>query len=222
METALFFFLSILFGFADHVTDPVHAGWRGRSELRALECERLDQAEAHRRRPSEVPETDRRAQTQMQIDAVVCHRRIVRDGLRDDRDEAVLASMTSDIDAIVAQASAYTSSSSSSPSPATSRVIVDAFYPSLPMQGKIRSAALSAFAEAGLTTSTSLPLLAADDIAILGQLNVADALPLACQRLRAEGSLADGDTFVGIALLRPQETQLHGGICQAGVWRWLR
>ena len=33
---------------------------------------------------------------------------------------------------------------------------------------------------------------------------------------------AGEEAFLAVAVLRPQETQLHAGLCQNGGWRWLR
>ncbi len=214
MDFALLLLFSALFGFSDHVNDPIHQGWKGRSHLRDLQCERLPQAEAHRRHPGFVPPTDMRSQTQMQIDALVCERQVVSEGLRSARDEAILSQLDSEVAAIVSQAIALSADDT--------RFMVDAFYPSPQMAGKIRTATLQELAEAGRTTSTKMPLLAAADIEIIQGLRVQDALPIACARLFAEGNLAADQAFVGVALIRAEETQLHGGLCQAGGWRWLR
>jgi len=213
MEAAVFWFL-VLFSAADLVGDPAQHGWRGRQELRELECERLSQADAHRRRPAEVPPTNMRSQTQMEIDALICQRRIVPFGERDDRDDVILSQLGDEVAALTAQAVASTSTST--------RFMVDAFYPQPQVAAKVRVATLQRLAESGRATTTKMPLLAAGDIEVMQGLPLQDALPVACARLHAEGSMADDEAFLAVAVLRPQETQLHAGLCQNGGWRWLR
>ena len=213
MEAAVFWFLAV-FAASDVVRDPVQHGWRGRQELRELECERLSQAEAHLRHFAEVPPTHMRSQALMELDALVCHRRIVPFGARDARDDAILSQLQNEVTAITAQAVASTD--------ASTRFIVDAFYPQPQVAGKIRYATQQRLAESGRVTTTQMPLLAAADVEVLQGLPVQDALPAACARLQAEGSLPADHAFLAVALLREQETQLHAGLCIAGGWRWLR
>ena len=213
MEQAVFWLL-MLITHADHLHDPIEHSWRGRAELRELDCERMSQAEAHRRRPAEVPETHMRAQTQMQIDALVCQRRVVPFGARDQRDDAILSQLSGEVASLTTQAIASTD--------ADTRFVVDAFYPQPQVAAKIRFATLQRLAEDGRTTTTQMPLLAAGDLAVMQGLPLQDALPLACARLHAEGSLPANTAFLAVAVLRPMETQLHAGLCLGGGWRWLR
>ncbi len=214
MEAFAIYWLGAIFSLSNSAGDPVMQGWKGRDEARQLDCERLSQAEAHERFPAEVPATALRSAALMDIDALVCRRRLLRYGERDDRDELVLSQLGVEVAGLTQQAMALAA-------PQT-RWFVDAFYPQPQVAQKIANAARLSLAEAGQHVSSQAPLLAAADVAILRELTLADALPLACQRLSAEKTLGDHDAFLGVALVRPQETQLHAGVCLQGGWRWLR
>lgn len=215
METLLAFWVYVLFLGTDHVRDPIQSGWQGRAALRDLECERLDQAEAHRRHPAEVPATTMKTATMMTTDALVCRRMMVPWDERGGRDGVILARLDEES---TAMAGAVTGALGE----ARGRVSVDVFHPDPRMAQKIAHASRQALAARGLTTSGLAPLLAAGDVDVLAGLPVERALPVGCARLFAEGTLQAGDTFVGVALLREDETTLHAGLCQEGRWRWLR
>lgn len=214
MESILIYWAAILFSLSDHAGDPVQQAWKGRQEARQLECERMSQAEAHKKYPVEVPATDARATALVDIDALVCTRRMVRFGERDPRDELILTNLSSDIGELTKQAAAL--------GRPTTRWMVDAFYPQQQMVQKIATAARTSLAESGHTVVGQAPLLASGDATVLHNTPVQDFLPIACQRLTAEGTLGTDDAFFALALVRPQESALHAGVCIDGVWRWLR
>lgn len=214
MEGLLLYWLAVLFSFSDHFADPIHVAWKGMDEARELECERLPQKEAHRRYPAEVPPTAMRSQTLMQIDALVCHRRIVRLGEREARDEAILTHLSEEVDQISAQAIAAAAKDTD--------FYVDAYYPDIAVAMKIANATRHALADSSRRVSSQAPLPAAGDVDVLLGLPLQQALPVACARLQAEGTLKPNEAFLAVAVLRPQETQLHAGLCQQGLWRWLR
>lgn len=214
MEQALIFALWFVFSLSDHRTDPVQQAWLGRSHLRELECERLPQAEAHRRYPDVVPQTDMRSQVLMQLDALVCERRLVPAGVRAPRDEVILTNLTDEIGSIANLALGATTE--------TTTLLVDAWYPQPEVQGRIRSSLLQRLGGSDRVVSARLPSLAATDIEVMNALPLQDALPLACRQLHRGGGLADGEALVGVAALREDETQLHAGVCVQGTWRWLQ
>lgn len=214
VEQALVFALWFVFSLSDHRTDPVQQAWLGRSHLRELECERLSQAEAHRRYPDVVPQTDMRSQVLMQIDALICERRIVPIGVRAARDEVILTHLSDEIDSIANLAQGVIA-------PETT-LLVDAWYPQPEVQGRIRSSLLQRLGDSDRVVSARLPSLAATDIEVMNALPLQDALPLACRQLHREGGLKDSEALVGVAVLREDETQLHAGVCTQGAWRWLQ
>jgi hypothetical protein len=214
MEGILLYWLAAMFALSDHAADPAQQAWRGRQEGRQLDCTRMSQAAAHERHPAAVPPPTMRGTALQELDALVCERRMVRYGTRNDRDELVLSTLHAEVTALAQQAMAGTA-------PAT-RWLVDAYYPQPEVARKIANATRTTLAAAGQQVSSQPPLLAAADVAILHGLPIADALPWACRRLAAEGTLEATDAFLAVALVRAQETQLHAGICQQGGWRWLR
>ena len=214
MEAMLLFGLSALFLSSDHARDPIQQAWLGREHTRQLECERVSQAEAHRRFPADVPATAMRTSTIMELDALVCARRLVPWGTLHPRDEVILSNLSAEVAAIVGGVVGAV--------PVGSRVVVDVWYPSPQVAQKIAIATRQSVADTGHRVSNLAPLLAAGDVEVISALPPADALPVACARLFAEQTLTGTDAFVGVALLRDNETQLHAGLCQKGRWVWLR
>ena len=220
MEGALFVLLWFLFLGSDHVEDPIHAGWLGRAALKDLDCERLDQAEAHRRYPATVPATSMKLGTLVTRDAMVCRRMIVPWSERAHREGALLASLS---DEAAHMASAVVSAVSGAvDGQRTTRVFVDAFHPDPRMAHKIARASRHALAERGVQTLDLPPLLAAADVDVVATLPLEKAIAVGCARLHAEGTLSPDDVWVGVALLREHETTLHAGLCRQGRWSWLR
>jgi hypothetical protein len=220
METALLFWLSVLFLSSDHAADPIQQAWLGRSHTRDLSCERVSQAEAHRRFPATVPATAMRSTTFMDVDALVCARRLVPVGERDARDDVIVSQLGTEVAAIVGAVAGVVDPADMGEG--GGRVFVDAWYPSPPVAQKIAIATRQALAQGGHRVSNLAPLLAAGDVEVLQSLSIAEALPVTCARLFAEQTLTGRDVFVGVALLRDNETQLHAGLCQKGRWQWLR
>jgi hypothetical protein len=220
LEAALLVWLAIVSQGSDQVGDPILAGWVGRSATRDLECERLDQAEAHRRYPAEVPVTPMKLGTLVTRDAVVCRRMVVPWRDRPTRDGVLLAALGTETTQIAgAVVGALESAGDAHP---RTRVFVDAFHPDARMAQKIARASRHALAERGLMTMDLAPLVAAADVDVMADLSFEKALAVGCARLRAEGTLGDDDVLVGVALLREQETTLHAGLCRQGRWSWLR
>lgn len=211
MEGFLVYALTSLLFISDQVTDPVQAAWFGATEARQLDCERMTQAQAHEQYPGDVPETAARTQTFMTIDALVCHRRVLRYGARAARDELLLTRLHSDVNAMVSQAIVHGKGK---------RWLVDAFYPDGVMVKKIADAARTTLAETGETVMGQAPLLAGGDLQVLHGMPLWEALPLACKRLTAEHALGPDDVMMFIAVVDPNETQLHVGVCSGGLFGW--
>lgn len=214
METLLILLLMPLPLLADRVADPAPGLWHGRQEVRELECTRMTQAQAHELYPVQVPEPAPRTGNLSELDALVCTRRILRQGERPARDEVILSSLRQSVGEITDVAGAVGSSDTT--------WHVDAFYPEPRVASKISVAARTALAERGYRVSDRVPLLAAGDLSVLRELSPKDAYPLACARYFAEQSLGEKDAFLGIMIVDERETQLHAGVCRGGQWRWLR
>jgi len=213
METLLFWTLYTLLGVGDTAADPIHSAFIERKNARAFECERLSQAEAHERYPGRVPETNARAQTLMQIDALVCKRRILSDDKREPRDALILDELSKNIGELTQLATAYAPNK---------RWYVDAFYPDKRMTQKIANATRTAMVSRKQKVSDIAPLLTAGDILVLRSFDMKDAIALACQRFYDEGTLGKDDAFLALALLHANESQLHAGVCTQEGFRWLR
>lgn len=212
MEGFLLYLVFTALYFGDIVADPSQAAWVSRQEARELDCQRLSQADAHARFPGQVPAPHARAQTQMTIDALVCTRRVVPATFREARDEALLEDLSTEVADVVTQAQVV----------GPARWHVDAFYPDPIMTQKIATAARTHLSESGHRVVQQAPLLAAGDVLVLHGKPLWEALPIACQRFHAEGTLDDDDAWLALAVVDPSETQLHGGVCVRGAWRWLR
>ena len=196
-------------------SDPALEAWKGRRALRSLECERVPQAQAHKLRPGRVPEPAARGETLLSADALVCSRRLVPYGEHPARDELILSSLRERISAITQSAIALGN--------AATNWHVDAFYPDVDVGMRIAAAGRTDLAERGLKVSNQVPLLAAGDLLVLRTLDIREAMPLACERYFAEGSMTGADdAFLGIALVDAHESQLHAGVCINRTWRWLR
>ena len=196
--------------------DPLPGVFRTKEDAANMDCRRVTQAEAHALHPGEIPEPASRTLAGSTTDVLTCRRRFVRLGERPARDEVILTSLRETaadiVRAAVAQADAK--------APVTWHV--DAFYPSIEVAAKIAVAARTELAERGHKVSDRVPLLAAGDIATLSRLPPRDAYPAACSRYFAEGVLTDGDAFLALVIVDPRETQLHGGVCVHGEWKWFR
>lgn len=199
--------------------DPLPGLFRTKEDARNMDCRRLTQAAAHERYPGRIPEPAGRALAGSTSDVLACERRFVRLGERPARDEVILTSLRETAGEIVQGALAQDAGTASG-SELTWHV--DAFYPQMEVAAKIAVAARTELAERGHRVSDRVPLLAAGDIAVLSRLPPKEAYPAACSRYFAEGVLTDGDAFLGVMIVDPNETQLHGGLCVRGKWTWFR
>lgn len=198
--------------------DPLPGIFRSKEDAANMDCRRLTQAEAHALYPGQIPAPAGRTLAGATTDVLACRRRFVRLGERPARDEVILTSLRETAGDIVQAALAQIDAKA--PGPVTWHV--DAFYPSIEVAAKIAVAARTELAERGQRVSDRVPLLAAGDIAVLSRLPPAEAYPIACTRYFAEGVLKENDAFLGLILVDPRETQLHGGVCVRGEWRWFR
>ena len=213
METLLIFALIQLAVSSGRPYDPAPGIWHGKSESRNLDCSRMSQQRAHELHPGEIPALPARLANQ-ESEALVCTRRIMRNGERPERDEIILASLRESVGELAEAASALGQGGLT--------WHVDAFYPQPEVAAKISVAARTELAEQGRRVSDKVPVLAAGDIVVLGRMAPKDAYPLACKRYFAQRALGENDAFLGIMLIDERETQLHAGLCLKGEWRWLR
>lgn len=212
------FFLFLLYQlafFGDVSNDPVNEAWKGREAARQFECERMSQAAAHQQFPGTIPAPSIRGGALMQVDALVCERRIVADGVRAPREELILGRLTDEVGQLSGLAATAVGDDKT-------QWVVEAFYPNPVMVRKISGATRSALAERGLKVSDQPPRWTAGDVEVFRTLPMRDAIPLACRRLFASQHLDPSVVFLAIALLHEKESQLHAGTCKEGVFTWLR
>jgi len=214
METLLTLITtSVILFLTDHQGDPSFDFWKGRQEIRDLECERMSQAQAHELHPGKVPPPAPRMETFMKVDALVCTPRIVPAGEQPPRDEVILTTLGERVGQLTRAATASVSN--------VSRWYADAYYPNITISSRIALAARTDLAENGAPVSNAVPLLAAGDLLVLRSLPVSRAFPLACIRAFEEGALAADEALLSIVLVDERSTELHGGVCHQGRWRWL-
>lgn len=195
--------------------DPVPGVFRSRDHARTLECERLDAQDAARRYPGQV-EPDRPRGEFLQRSALVCTQRLMRPGLRDDRDEAILA----DLGPLVTDLT--TGAGDIFPELSTRTWLVEAYYPSTQVAAKLAFAAKNELVARGLRVSDRAPTLNAADVDVVTRMAPQQAYPAACRRYRENGSLGAGDVLLAVVSRDPRETTLHAGLCTDGEWAWLR
>lgn len=200
--------------FATDPSDPLFQAWRGRQALRNVECTTMPQAQASELYPGQVPPPAPRTSNLTKIDAMVCKQRMQPWGQRPARDELILNDLSTTTGALVQGALAYGG-------PQTVWR-VDAFYPSADVTRRIADAARTALVERGARVKSQAPLLAPADNVVLRELPLAQALPVACARYAAEGALGVDEAFLAVAIVDPQESELHAGVCINGGWKWLQ
>lgn len=212
MEFLLLLLILPLPVLGDMVADPIANVTQSREEARSLECVRIPQQAAHERFPGKVPAPSPRLTTP-DADALICTRRIMVEGERPARDEAILSTLSREVGEIAEVAAATVPGRTWQ---------VESFYPDARVASKIAVAAKTHLAERGRPVSDRVPLLAAGDIVVIGHMAPREAYRAACLRYFAEKSLGPNDAFLGIMLVDPRETTLHAGVCVDGEWRWLR
>lgn len=184
-----------------------------RDELRNVQCERLTVEEAAARHPGDVPPQPAREIAGANVDVLTCSVRFLDLTERPARDEAILSTLSTMVSAITERATVTVTPGRT--------WYVDAFYPSPAVAQKISVAAKTLLAERGLPVSDRVPLLSAGDVAVLAKMPPGEQYRLACARAFATEALGPDDVFFGLILVDPRETQLHGGTCERGEWRWL-
>ena len=190
---------------------------KGRRELRELECERLDLDQAMREAPGQVRPPRERGDF-LSRGALRCRQRLVPEGLRPPRDEAVLASLSATSQALAAQALASQALASQAGSPPTTW-LVQAHYPDPAVGDKLRFATQAALMERGQAVSDRRPLLAPHQVEALAALPPEQAWPAACRAFSP--TLGPGEVLLFVLSLDLRETAVHAGLCAEGGWTWL-
>lgn len=195
--------------------DPAPGLFRSRTHARTFECERMDVENVGRRHPGEVAPTRPRGEY-VERSALACTQRLMRPGLREERDEAVLSTLGPLVTELGASADALR------PGLASRTWLVEVYYPSVQVAAKLAFAAKNELVGKGLRVSDRTPTLAAGDVEVLTRMPADAAYPAACRRYRDNGSLGADDVLFAIVSRDPRETTLHAGLCTEGGWAWLR
>ncbi len=213
-----FFIFMLLFHAPDIIeraNDPLHGWVASQSELRDLVCETTTVERARQIAPGRIAESSARGDF-LERDAVVCRERLMPQGTRRGRDDAILedlgttarglAALVGDLDA-EQQGRTW---------------LVETFHPDTRVAYKLGFAVKNALMDRDLSVTDRAPTLAAGDVEVIGALPPKKAYPLACTRYAAAGSLKPGDALLAVVLRDTRETVLHAGVCTDGQWRWLR
>ncbi len=187
--------------------------FKTKAERRNLDCQRLSDVEAAARYPGQVPPPPAKELAGGVGDVLACSTRYLQTGERPNRDEAILSTLSTQVTELADNAAAM--------APQTTRWHVDAFYPSLPVAQKIAVAARTTLAQRGFIVSDRVPTLAAGDVSFLVTLPQSEVYRIACARSFVTEVLGPDDAMLGLMIVDPKETQLHGGVCLRGEWRWL-
>lgn len=207
--------LALMFGPALVKPDPAPGLTVSQEASRRLECEHLS-AEVGKQRYPGIIETTRPRGEFLERSALICAQRLLRPGLRSNRDEAILSTLeplVTDLSAGVGDRFADL---------AGRTWLVDAFYPSAQVSAKLVFATKNALMAQGLVVTDRSPILSAEDVVVLTQMGPDEAYPSACMRWADNGSLHEGDALFAVVSRDPRETILHAGVCVAGRWSWLR
>jgi len=195
--------------------DPAPGLLRSKADARQIDCTAISEAAGSQQYPGRIkPEPPRGDFIDKR--AVICRERLMRAGLRDTRDEAVLSTLRTQTAELAAAAVAQR------PDLGARSWLVEAYYPSVQVSGKIRFSTADALVSQGVPVSDRTPVLAAGDIDVITRMAPQQAYPAACARYAATGSLGEDDVLLAVMVRDPRETILHAGLCEGGRWSWLR
>lgn len=183
--------------------------------LRGYDCDAVSIDVARRHAPGRINDPEPRGEV-LDRRAVICRARLMPEGVRRARDDAILAELRQTADGMAAQIAGLAD-------PLRRRTwLVEVYHPDARVAAKVEFAAKNALMQVGVTVSDRAPTLAAGDVEVLGRIDAQRAWPLACTRYVATGSLGPDDALMGIALRDRRATILNVGYCADGRWRWLR
>lgn len=195
--------------------DPAPGLTRKKDPSRSLECAWVSAEVASRTMPGEVRPVRPRGEY-VERDALVCEQRLMRPGLREARDEAVLA----ELDGLTTELA--TTAGDLHPELADHTWLVEAHYPSPQVAAKLTFATKDVLVRRGLAVSDRAPILSANDLEILTRLAPDEAYEAACVRYAQNGSVRPDDALLAVVSRDARETILHAGLCVDGRWSWLR
>ena len=202
-------FLSFLFA------DPAPGLTRSKAKARTYECERVTADAALKERPGSLRESRPRGDY-VERGALICTQRVMPEGSRAPRDEAVLSTLEAESTEVAAAVASLR------PDLAERTWMVEPFYPSPEVSTKLAFAAKTALMRQGLQVSDRLPTLAVGDVDVLTRMAPSDAYPAACRRYAEIGSLGEEHALLAVVSRDSRETILHAGVCADGHWMWLR
>ena len=195
--------------------DPAPGLLRSREQSRNMDCERLDAAQGAQRYPGVILPVKPRGDY-VERGVVACKEHVLRPGLRDQPDEAILATLQPQVTELAAAARSLR------PELEERTWLVEAHHLDAQVAAKISFAAKNALVLQGSTVSDRTPILGVGDVDVITRMDPMQAYATACHRYADIGSLGEGDALLAIMLLDPRETLLHAGLCADGRWEWLR
>ncbi len=196
-------------------SDPAPRATRPRAWSRTLDCERMDAELSSRRYPGSVAPPPSRGPYAERA-TVVCRERLLRPGLRESSDEALLRTLDSQTVNVAKMAVALR------PDLAESTWLVEVFVANPVVAFKVGFATKDALLNSGTSVSDRTPILGRQDIDVLMRMPPESAYPAACERYFATGSLTADDVLLAVLTMDTRETILHAGLCVNGTWSWLR
>ena len=152
----------------------------------------------------------------MDRSVLMCTERVLRPGLREARDEAILSTLDQRSRQIAFEALATW------PELQQRTWLVETHYPNAQVQTKLSFATKNALVSEGASVSDRTPVLSATDIDVLLRMDPDASFVAACQRYQDNGSLATGQVLLTVLVRDLRETVLHAGVCVDGGWSWLR
>jgi len=206
--------VTALLGILGFGQDPAPNAFRSRDRARRLECARTVGDVAEKELVGQVSAAKPSGVTDPE--ALVCRERLLRPGLREPRDEAVLRDLEARVSAVASQVASVRADL------ADRTWLVETFYPDPAVGTKISFALKSALMRQSLQVSDRLPLLSATDIEIVTRLPPSRSYAVACRRWHETGQLRDDDVLLAQITRDLRETNLHTGLCIDGRWSWLR
>jgi hypothetical protein len=196
-------------------SDPAPSLLRSKDASRNLVCERLDPLTASQLRPGDIAPPPQRGDF-MDRSMLLCTERLMRRGLRNARDEAILTNLDARTSELAASAHALR------PDLQGRTWWVESHYPSAPVSSKITFAAKNALMRQGQAVTDRIPSLGAADIQVLIRMPADQAFPAACRRYHDAGILGPDDALLAVVSVDRRETMVHAGLCADGHWWWLR
>jgi len=197
-----------------NLADPAPSLTRSRARARDLVCVRVDSTRGSIDRPGRIRPTAPRGDDGTRT-TLVCSQRVLRRGLRDPGDEAILAHLEERASDVALRVSSL------DPALRGRTWLVEAFTGDARVADKLSFATQNALMAQGLAVSDRVPAVGPGDVEVLTRLPPRQAYPAACERYAATGSLREGDALVAVVRLDRRATSLEAGLCVDGAWRWL-